>query len=82
MIDVAIALEEQVAALDLGAAEEQRAVVGALQLQVGARDHAGEVVLDPQAARRVDLRCRSAAATSAGAGAAGAASAPIRRPSG
>ena len=52
--DEAVALEQQVAALDLGAAEEQRPIVGALQPQVRARHHAGDVVLDPQAGRRDD----------------------------
>ena len=37
--EVAVALEQDVAAFDLGAAEQQRPIVGALQPQVGAGDH-------------------------------------------
>ena len=53
--DVAVALEQDVAAVDLGAAEDGRPVVGALQPQIGAGDDVREVVLDPQRVVRGDL---------------------------
>ena len=50
----ALALEEDLAPLDLGAAEQQRLVVGAAQRQVGARHDPRHVVVDPQRRRRDD----------------------------
>ena len=55
VIAVAVPLEEDLAAIDVGAPEEHRIVVGAVERQVGARDDAREVVLEPQRARRLDL---------------------------
>ena len=54
VIDVPVALEDDVAALDLGGAEQLRGVVGALEPEVRAGDHAHEVVLHAEAARGVD----------------------------
>ena len=54
--EVAVALEQQLAAVDVGAAEHQRPVVGAAQRQLGARDQAGGRMIDAQRRRRLDAQ--------------------------
>ena len=53
--DVAVALEHDAAAVDFGAAEDRRPIVGALQLEIGAGHDVREVVLDAQRVVRGDL---------------------------
>ena len=61
---VAASLEGELAAVDLGAAEQQRTIVGAAQLQVGAREEPRGAVPDFERRRRDDSARRSAAAAS------------------
>ena len=60
--DVGVALEVDAPAVDLGAAEQHRRVVGPLQGEVGARLQGGEVVVDAQRARRPHLDVEADAA--------------------
>ena len=52
---VAASLEDELTALGFGAAEEQRAIVRPLQLEIGAGHHLHEIVVDVQRRRDEDL---------------------------
>ena len=57
--EVTVALEHDVAALDLGVSEQQGLLISALQLELGTRDDVGDVVFHAQRRRRVDLEVES-----------------------